>query len=450
MEQGALPGTGEAAESRRGRRGARRKSGGSVNSKPRLMVADRSQLELRPWDLDSLIPRTHRARALWAFVERLDLSGLYDPIKARGEAAGRPATDPKILLALWLFATSQGVGSAREIERLCEEHDAYRWLRGGVPMNYHTLSDFRTRNEAALDELLTQVLAVLASEGLITLKRVAQDGMRVRASAGASSFRRRGRLEEFLEKAREQVEAVKKAAATVDARKSARKRAAEERVARGRAERVDRALEELAKIDAQRAEMRGGHQPKGEARASTTDPEARKMKMADGGFRPAYNVQLATDTESRVIVGAALTEDGTDFAHCAPMVEQLEERSGRRPQEVVVDGGFTSKDSVDAVTELGVAIYGPSGKRKWKEDRYEIGAGDSEAVRAWKERMRTAAAGEVYKQRAATAETVNADLRTWRALDRFLVRGKGKAFCVLLLNVLTYNILRYYALTAGT
>jgi len=448
MEQRALPGTGEAKSGGQGRRN-RHKAGGSVNSKPRLMTADRSQLELRPWDLDSLIPRTHRARALWAFVERLDLSGWYDPIKARGEAAGRPATDPKVLLAVWLFAISQRVGSAREIERLCEEHDAYRWLRGGVPMNYHTLSDFRTRNEAALDELLTQVLAVLASEGLITLKRVAQDGMRVRASAGASSFRRRGRLEEFLEKAREQVEAVKKAAATVDARKSARKRAAEERVARGRAERVERALGELAKIDAQRAEMRGGHQPKGEARASTTDPEARKMKMADGGFRPAYNVQLATDTESRVIVGAALTEDGTDFAHCAPMVEQLEGRTGRRPQEVLVDGGFTSKDSVDAVTALGVAIYGPSGKRKWKEDRYEIGPGDSEAVRAWKERMGTVAAGEVYKERAATAETVNADLRTWRALDRFLVRGKGKAFCVLLLNVLTYNILRYYALTTG-
>jgi len=215
-------------------------------------------------------------------------------------------------------------------------------------------------------------------------------------------------------------------AATVDARKSARQRANEERVARGRAERVERALEELVKIDAQRTEMKGGHKPKGEARASTTDPEARKMKMADGGFRPAYNAQLATDTESRVIVGAALTEDGTDFAHCARMVEQVEKRTGRKPQEVLVDGGFTSKDGVDAVTELGVALYGPSGKRKWKEDRYEIGPGDSEAVRAWKERMRTAAAREVYKERAATAETVNADLRTWRALDRFLVRGGAK------------------------
>jgi hypothetical protein len=243
---------------------------------------------------------------------------------------------------------------------------------------------------------------------------------------------------------------VKKAAAEqVDTQKSARKRAAEERLVRERAERLERALEELKKIDAQRAEMKGGHKPKGDPRASSTDPEARKMKMADGGFRPAYNVQMATDTESRVIVGAAITEDGTDYAQCAPMMEQIEKRMGSKPEEALVDGGFTSKEAVNEVSGLGVTLYGPSGQRKWKRDPYEIGPNDSEAVRKWKERMATPEAKEIYKERGATAETVNADLSTWRALDRFLVRGKRKTLCVVLWNVLAYNMLRYFALTTS-
>jgi hypothetical protein len=318
-------------------------------------------------------------------------------------------------MALWLYAVSQGIGSARVLEQLCHAHDAYRWLRGGVPVNYHTLSDFRTAHEAALDELFTQVLAVMTQQGLITLKRVAQDGMRIRASAGTGSFRRRQRLEEFVVAAREQVQAVKRQAReAIDTQRSARQQAAAERAVRERTERLEKALEELKKIDAQRAAMKGGHQPKGDPRASTTDPEARKMKMADGGFRPAYNAQLATDTESRVIVGAAITEDGTDYAHCAPMLEQIEQRTGTTPAEVLVDGGFISKDSVAAVAAAGVVLYGPAPNRKWKEDPYAIGPGDPEAVRAWKQRMATPAAKDLYKQRAATAETVNGDLRTWR------------------------------------
>lgn len=452
MEQGELLAveSAEVVEARRAAVKAQRVAAWQ-NAKPRVVEADRSQLELRPVDLDGLIPLTHRARAVWAFVERLDLSRFYEPIKSRGSQAGRPATDPKVLVALWLYATSQGIGSARELERLSNEHDAYRWLRGGVTLNYHTLSDFRSGYEAALDEMFTQVLAVMMQEGLIHLKRVVQDGTRVRTSAGTSSFRRRERLCELLDRAREQVAAVKKQAEEgTDTHKNARRKAAQERAMRERVERVARALEELKKIDAQRAQMKGGHKPKGEARASTTDPEARKMKMASGGFRPAYNAQMATEPQSRVIVGAAITEDGTDFAHCTPMMDQIAERTGTKPQEVLVDGGFTSKETVEAVTKAGVVIYGPSGKRKWKHDPYEIGAQDSEAVQAWKERMVSEEGRQIYKERAATAETVNGDLRTWRTLSRFLVRGKHKVQCVLLWNVLAYNVLRYFALTAGS
>jgi transposase len=410
-------------------------------------VANRNQVELRPQDLESLLPPGHHARAVWAVVEQLDLSRFYEPIKARGSAAGRSATDPKVLVALWLYATSEAIGSAHELERLCHEHDAYRWLRGGVPVNYHTLSDFRTAHDTALDALFTQLLAVMTQQGLVRLKRVAQDGMRVRASAGAASFRRRPRLEELLAAAKAQVEAVKAQGDGCGvAARTARQQAAQERAARERAERVQRAVAELEKIEQQRRDRTDGHQSKSAPRASTTDPEARAMKMADGGFRPAYNAQLATETESRVIVGVGLTEAGTDYAQAEPMVEQIEERTGQLPPEVLLDGGFVSKAVVEAFDAKGVTLFGPVPERKAIADPYALRPGDSPAVQAWKLRMGSAEGQAIYRERAATAETVNADLKTWRTLDRLLVRGKRKALCVLLWNALAYNILRWVAL----
>jgi len=449
MEQVALLEDGEAAEVVEARRAAKRcaQAAEQQQAAPRLVVANRNQIELRPQDLESVLPPGHRARTIWAAVEQLDLTRFYEPIKARGSCAGRPTTDPKILVALWLYATCEGIGSAHELERLCTYHDAYRWLRGGVAMNYHTLSDFRTDHEAALDDLFTQLLAVLLQQGLVTLKRVAQDGMRVRASAGASSFRRRQRLEEFLAVAKEHVAAVKQQGEqTLGMAVNARKVAAQQRAARERAERLQQALAELAKLEEQRREASGGHKAKGEPRTSITDPEARKMKMGDGGFRPAYNTQMATDTDSRVIVGVAVTEEGTDHAQAEPMLEQVEERSEHTPADLLLDGGFVSKEVVDRITEQGVTLFAPVPERRGTADPYASKPGDSAAVQAWKQRMASAAGKLIYRERAATAETVNADLRTWRSLDRLLVRGKRKALCVLLWNALAYNILRWVAL----
>ena len=452
MEQAGLWVEEEAAAAQQERQAAQRAARKAADDQaaPRVVGPNRKQIELRPQDLESLLPPGHRARVIWAVVERLDLSRFYAPIKARGSRAGRAATDPRVLVALWLYATSEGIGSAHELERLCTYHDAYRWLRGGVPVNYHTLSDFRSDHDEALDEVFTQLLAVLTQQGLVSLKRVSQDGMRVRASAGASSFRRRGRLEGFLQAAREQVEAVKKQGeAGVDTQRSVRQHKAQQRAAQQRAERIEQALAELAKIEQQRDEERGGHKAKGEPRASTTDAEARKMKMGDGGFRPAYTTQVAADTESRVIVGVSLTENGTDYAQAAPMVEQIEKRTGTKPEDLLVDGGFISKDSVDEIAEKDVTLYGPVPERKHNPDPYAIKPNDSDAVRRWKERMASEEARLIYRERAATSETVNGDLRTWRSLDRFLVRGKRKALCVVLWNALAYNILRWVALAPG-
>ena len=297
---------------------------------PRVITADRSQIELRPFDLDSIIPQDHRARLLWQVVGTFDLSKFEEKIKAREGAAGRSATDPKVLVAVWLYATADGVGSAREIDRLCREHRAYEWICGKVPMNYHTLSDFRVKHAQALDDLFTQILAVLMHKGLLTLHRVSQDGLRVRASAGAGSFRRHETLKKCLDKARHQVQAVKTLAD--DAAVNARQRAARERAARERQQRVSEAITALKTLQERREKKQGGRTAKGEPRGSTTDPQAHTMRMADGGFRPAYNLQFAADTQAGVIVGVSVSDVGSDGGLAKPMVQQIQQRTGVPPR----------------------------------------------------------------------------------------------------------------------
>jgi transposase len=406
------------------------------------VTANRQQIELRPFDLESLVAADHRARAIWAMVEGLDLAKFYEPIVARGSAPGRPAIDPKILVALWLYATSEGVGSARELARLCTAHDAYRWLCGGVTVNYHTLSDCRVGHEAALDALLTQVLAAMLHQGLVKLERVAHDGMRVRASAGAASFRREPSLRACLAAAEAQVAHVKHEAEHPVPGCSAREQAAAARAARERVKRVQQALAELPVVQA----VKTTAEQKAAARVSTTDPEARVMKMGDGGFRPAYNVQLATTTDGRAIVGVQVTNCGSDQGRLEPMVKEIAQRTGTRPAEYLVDGGFVKLESITAAASQGVTVYAPVPEpRTVGIDRYAPKADDPPAVAAWRERMGTDAAKAIYKDRAATAETTNADCRTHRGLNGFNVRGQAKVLCVALWTAVTYNALRWIA-----
>jgi len=278
----------------------------SVTGAPRVQRPDRHQILLRPTHLDALLAEDHRARIVWDFVVGLDLSGLYAGIRAVEGRAGRPPIDPVILLALWLYATLEGVGSARAIDRLCTEHDAYRWICGGVSVNYHTLSDFRVGQGAVLDDLLTQSVAVLMAEDLVDLERVAQDGVRVRAGAGAASFRRKATLEECLEEAESCVEALKKELDADPSSASRRQTAARKRAAKERRQRVTEALKQWP--DAASKKKKAEREKK--ARVSTTDPDARVMKMADGGFRPAYNSQFAADTKTQVVVGVDVTNLG--------------------------------------------------------------------------------------------------------------------------------------------
>ncbi len=423
-----------------------RSSSHSLAGVPRLVRAERSQIEWREAALDDLVAEDHVVRSVWAFVERLDLSGFEAPIRSVEGHAGRPAADPRVLLALWLYATAEGVGSARELDRLTREHLAFRWLRGGVPLDYHTLSEFRTAHRQAMDELLTQVLAVMTQERILELKRVAQDGTRVRASAGAASFHRRTTLERHLAEAQAQVSRLAAELESPDPMKRRREQAAAERAARERKERIERAISELPKVE----EVKRRNGSKAEARVSSTDPEARVMKMGDGGFRPAYNVQLATDAGSQAIVGVAVTNQGTDAGQMPPMLEQIEKRTGRKPEEMLVDGGFTDHDSLAAAAEKGVTAYAPVPEPKDpKVDRYRPKPDDSPSVAAWRERMGTEEAKAIYKDRAATAECVNAIAKEHRGLTAFRVRGIEKVLSVALLFAVTHNILRYLALANG-
>jgi transposase len=413
----------------------------------RVQHPERQQVELRPACLEELLHDKHRARSLWAAVEQLDLTRFYAAIESRDGGAGRPAIDPAILVTLWLYATSEGVGSARELERLCESSDAYRWICGGVSVNHHTLSDFRVAHGAALDELMTQVLGALLHEGLVTLRRVAQDGMRVRASAGAKSFRRERSLKECLVHARQQVREVKRQLASEGGTATRREAAAKVRAAQEREARVRKALAQLAKV----RESKDSRTPPAQARTSTTDPDSRVMRMADGGYRPAYNVQLATDTESRVIVGVRVVNRGTDAGQIEPMLEQVQQRTGRLPREHLVDGGYVKLPSIEAAAQQGVEVYAPLPTAKAADiDPREPKRGDGPGVAAWRWRMTSAKGKRIYKERAATAETVNADLKTWRGLDRFGVRGAGKVLCVALWGALAYNLLRLIAVDTVT
>jgi transposase len=413
---------------------------------PRLRTANRQQIVFRTASLDELIPPDHPARIVWHYVEGLDLRPLYDCIKAVERAPGRAPIDPKILMALWLYATTEGIGSARQIDQLCREHDAFRWIAGDVSTNYHTLSDFRTGHVELLDQLLTDNVAVLIAEGLVDLNRVAQDGMRVRASAGAASFRRRPTLEEAYAQAQAQVEVLRAELDEDPGAENRRQQKARERAARERAQRIKEALERLPELEAKKKP-----EDRGKARCSTTDPTATVMKTADGGFRPAYNFQFCTATNSQVIVGVDVETTGSDAGQAVPMVEQVEQRYETRPREMLIDGGFAQHDQIEALEapEKGCTVYAPVPKpRDPKVDRYAPKPGDSPTVAAWRARMATEEAKTIYKERAATAECVNAQARN-RGLYQLRVRGLLKVKAVALWYALAHNLLRAASLRAA-
>jgi transposase len=419
----------------------------------RVVRPVRNQAEIMVRDLDSLVAEDHPVRDIWAFLEQLDLTAFYAPIKAVVDRPGRPPSDPQVLLALWVYATVDGVGSARRLDRLCHEHDVYRWLCGNVPVDYHLLSDFRVAHQGALNKLLTEIVAAMMTQNLVKLNQVAQDGVKVRASAGAGSFRRRDRLERCLEEAEVQVKRLAAEREHPDPEVSQRQQAARQRVAEERAERVKQALGQLPEVQATKERQeytlsKAKKEKITEPRVSTTDPEARVMKMADGGFRPAYNVQLSTAVDSRVIVGVGVVNQGNDAGQAVPLEDQVAQRTQRHPDDYLVDGGYAQRETITTLTERGITVYAPvrpprttTSGRQPHTPRLD----DTPAVVTWRERMETDEAKAVYRQRGATAEWANAQARS-HGLVPFTVRGLGKVLSVVLLVVIAHDLLRWAAM----
>jgi transposase len=420
---------------------------------PRLREPIRDQVELRAVDLEALLAAEHAARVIWAYVEKLDLSALEERVQARTHGPGQSPPSPRLLLALWLYATTQGVGSARALARLCESDDAYRWLCGGVSLNYHGLSDFRTEHPELLERLLIENVASLSVAGVIDLDEVVQDGLRVRASAGTGSFRRQKKLYKELRKAKRLVDRLRDENDDDPDASNRRIRAAKERAAREREARIQAALANLAEIEAHRARKgRANRNNKkketkpSEPRASTTDPQARVMKMPDGGFRPAYNCQIATVAGGQLVITTSAETTGSDRGLMRPMMETIKQDFDRLPKRQLVDGGFNKNEDIEWAAASGVKVYGPPVKSRHNTDPYAPRPDDGPGVAAWRRRMKSPHGKGVYKRRAP-GECINARFRNW-GLRQFLVRGREKVLCVLRWFALANNILTGHRLLA--
>ena len=477
---------------------------------PRLKPVNRGQMLWHPIDMERLIEEDHPARAIWALSGQLDLARFYEPIEAVQGVCGRKPWDPRLLISLWVYAYSRGVSSAREVARRCEYEPGFQWLCALEKVNHHTLSDFRVLHQEALQELFAQLLGVLSAEGLISLERVMHDGTKIRADAGRQSFRRQETLQRSLEAARQQVQALWQE----EGEDATRQQAARQRSARQRAERVQAALEQLEQIRA----AKSGRQEKEKARASTSDPQARVMKQAGGGYAPCYNAQISTEASHKIVVAVEISQQGNDYAELTPAVERIKKNLQAAPKQMVVDGGFTSRENIVQMAAQGIDLIGslpdaagqsaagtargaysaeftpaafqydaaeniyrcPAGEtlRATRQQKlkgaiqriYQAPAAacqtcpskaqccprspkrilarleEGAQTQAFRQKMQTPLAQQIYGQRAEVAEFPHAWIKEKLGLRRFRARGLTKVRCEALWACLTYNIQQWIRL----
>jgi len=476
----------------------------------KMRTVERKQYFMETVNLEDMVAEDDMVRAIWAFVERLDLIAYYNKIKSRVNEAGSPAYNPKVLLAMWIYAYSQGISSAREVEKLSQETKTWRWLCGDQPINYHTLSDFRVGHKEELDELFVNSLGVLSAEGLITLERITQDGTKIRASAGIDTFRGEEKLKAHLKAAREQVELLSNPESEPVTK---REQKARERAVVERRQKLEQAMQEYEKLKANKEKRK-------DIRVSTTDPESRVMKQSNGGYNPSYNAQIAVDTANKIIVGKHTTTNCEDTKELQPMMEGINERLGRHPVQVITDGGYntypniimTAEKNIDLIAaergnnnlsgqqyqKRGVTKEFESEAFKYNEDsksmicpegktlkfdgkeelpgrtnfKYRAKGQDcnkcsskakccpeatikgrsvirkeySKDVIEFREKMRTEEAKLIYKKRGENAEFVNACIKERFKLRQFRLRGLSKVDIEVTFAALAYNIMRWFRL----
>jgi len=419
--------------------------------KARVVGPDRSQLRWDLIDIEGLLAGDHRARMVWAFVEGLNLEPLYELIGSREGEAGRPPADPAVVLALWLYASLEGVGSARELARLCERDAAYRWLCGGVAVNHHGLADFRVAHGEFLDGLLSESIAAMVVEGLVDLDEVTVDGTKVKASAGKGSFAGENKIARVERLAAERVARFRAEIEADPGASTRRRRAAEERAADDIAERAQRARAALDRLKAEKAERAKRHAKeeakKGEPKASLTDPDARRMRFADGSVKAGYNVHLAASATG-MVVSVMATDRRNDAGMAVPMVDDIKRRYGRVPKRLLVDTNYAPADDIVALASRegdGVLVYAPPPeeradvKPETLKRRATERAKEAPALKDWRQRMDTAQGQSIYRSRKRI-ELVNAHMKN-RGFERLNLRGLLKAKIVALWHALAHNIL---------
>jgi transposase len=426
----------------------------------RFIRADRAQTHWDFVDLDALVPSDHRARVVVSFVESLDLSALYAAIGAREGEPGRPPPDPAVLLALWLYATTEGVGSARQLERLAQQDAAYRWIAGGVPLNYHGLADFRVAHVAVLDRLLTESVTALIAEGVVSLAEIAVDGTKVRANASRESFKSGSKLDRIEAAVGQRLAALKAETESDPEASSRRKRTAQERGAREVKERAERARAALDRVRAEKEKRTKTHPQdeakKSEPKVSLTDPEARCMRFPDGAIRPAYNAQVAAAPKQGIIVAVEMTDRRNDAGLAVPMVDNIVRRYGKTPQTLLADSRYATAEDIAALAENAagpVKVYAPppSDRQDVKAEtlvrRAKQRAREPDSVKEWRSRMEAQAGAEVYGRRKLI-ERINAHLKN-HGFGFIPVRGLIKAQAVALWHALANNLMAAHRLRSN-
>lgn len=424
-------------------------------SQRKIREASRHQIEMIVASLDEMIPDDHPVKAVWAYVDNLDLSKALIKIESYEGCPGRSAIDPKILVALWLYATAEGIGSARTLARYTREHVAFKWICGNVEIERRTISDFRVKHGDLFDDLLAQGIAILAHAEAISLKEIAHDGLRVKANTSKKSFHRKKTIQQSYQDAKDRLAILKKEIEEEPNKFSEREKATKQRVARERVEKLKAAQDSLNTMLEESDHNRKKHkkkvlsnEEKEEIRVSTVEPEARKMKMPDGSFHPAYNFQFAVDTSKTIIVGVDVIQTGTDGGQMLPMYTQIKKRYGITPERYLADGGFKSKTDVEEMAQDGCDVYVPLQEKANGKDVKEIHKArksESKEIGEWRTRMAEEESKVIYKKRGATIELCNARLRKY-GLYRLCVKGLEKAKNIAKMFAVTHNMMRSIAM----
>ncbi len=421
----------------------------------KIRRASRNQIEMIASSLDDMIPDDHPVKAIWAYIDNLDLSKALLKIESYEGCVGRSAIDPKILVALWLYATVEGIGSARVLARYTREHLAFKWICGNVEIERRTISDFRVKHGDLFENLLAQGIAILIHAEEITLKEIAHDGLRVKADTSKKSFHRKQTIQQSYKEAKERLALLKKEIEEEPNKFNEREKATKQRVAKERVEKLKAAQENLNKMLEESDLNRKKHkkkvlnkEEKEEIRVSTIEPEARKMKMPDGSFHPAYNFQFAVDTFKTIIVGVDVVQAGTDGGQMLPMYKKIKTQYGITPERYLADGGFKSKTDVEEMTKDGCNVYVPLQQKingKDVKDIQKPRKGESKEVEEWRKRMAEEGSKVIYKRRGSTIELCNARLREY-GLYRLCVRGLDKAKNVATMFAVAHNMMRSIAM----